>query len=58
MVPHFVVSINKGTMKKKKRRLHPLEIAARNASFDILGYIQKKFKEAITKHENNPITIR
>ena len=34
----------------KKRRLHPLEIAARNASFDILGYIQKKYKEAITKH--------
>lgn len=32
----------------KKRRLHPLELAAKNASFDILGYIQKKLKEALT----------
>ena len=30
----------------KKRRLHQLEISAKNASFDILGYIRKKFKEA------------
>ena len=35
----------------KKRRLHPLELAAKNASFDILGYIQKKFKEALTNKE-------
>ena len=34
---------------KKKRRLHPIEIAAKNASFDILGYIQQKFKEALNK---------
>ena len=33
----------------KKRRLHPLEIVAKNASFDILGYIRKKFKEALNK---------
>ena len=37
----------------KKRRLHPLEIAAKNASFDILGYIQKKFKEALIKRVSN-----
>lgn len=36
-------------MKKNKRRLHPLEIAAQNASFDIFGYIQQKFKEALNK---------
>ena len=30
----------------KKRRLHPLETAAKNASFDLIGYIRKKFKEA------------
>lgn len=36
-------------MKKNKRRLHPLEIAAQNASFDILGYILKKYKEALNK---------
>ena len=28
----------------KKRRLHPLEIAEKNASFDILGYIRKKLE--------------
>lgn len=33
----------------KKRRLHPIEIAACNASFDILGYIRKKYKEALNK---------
>ena len=36
-------------MKKNKRRLHPLDIAAKNASFDILGYIRKKYKEAKSK---------
>ena len=36
---------------KKKRRLHPIEIAAKNASFDILGYIQQKFKEALKMRE-------
>ena len=35
----------------KNRKLHPLEIAARNASFDILGYIRKKFKESLIKKE-------
>lgn len=35
----------------KKRRLHPLELAAKNASFDILGYIRKKFKEALKRKE-------
>ena len=40
---------------KKKRRLHPLEIAARNASFDILGYIQQKFKEALNKNDENHV---
>lgn len=35
----------------KKRRLHPLELAAKNASFDILGYIQKKLKEALNNKE-------
>lgn len=34
---------------RKRRRLHPFEIAARNASFDILGYIRKKYKEALNK---------
>ena len=33
----------------KKRRLHPLELAAKNASFDLLGYIRKKYKEALNK---------
>lgn len=33
----------------KNRKLHPLELAAKNASFDILGYIRKKFKEAKSK---------
>ena len=33
----------------KKRRLHPIEIAAQNASFDILGYVQQKFKEGLNK---------
>ena len=37
---------------KKKRRLHPIEIAAKNASFDILGYIQQKFKEALNRQKN------
>ena len=37
----------------KKRRLHPLELAAKNASFDILGYIRKKYKEASTKRVSN-----
>ena len=37
---------------KKKRRLHPIEIAAKNASFDILGYIQQKFKEALKRQKN------
>lgn len=36
-------------MKKKKRRLHPLEIAAQNASFDILGYITKRYREALNR---------
>ena len=36
----------------KRRRLHPLEIAAKNASFDILGYIRKKYKEALNKKRN------
>jgi len=35
----------------KKRRLHPIELAAKNASFDILGYILKKFKESLTNKE-------
>ena len=29
----------------KKRRLHPLEIAAKNASFDIIEYIRKKIRD-------------
>lgn len=33
-------------MAKIRKKLHPLEIAARNASFDILGYIQKKYKKS------------
>ena len=37
----------------KKRRLHPLELAATNASFDILGYIRKKYKEALMKRASN-----
>ena len=37
----------------QKRRLHPIELAAKNASFDILGYIQKKFKEALIKRASN-----
>ena len=36
-------------MKKNNRRLHPLELAAHNASFDILGYIRKKIKAALNK---------
>lgn len=36
-------------MSKKKRRLHPLELAEKNASFDILRYIRKKYKEALIK---------
>ena len=36
-------------MKKNKRRLHPLEIAARNASFDILGYITKCYRVALNR---------
>ncbi len=39
----------------KKRRLHLLEIAAKNASFDILGYIRKKFKEALNKKKGTMI---
>jgi len=35
----------------KKHRLHPIEIAAKNASFDILGYIRKKYKEALKRKE-------
>jgi len=35
----------------KKRRLYPIELAAKNASFDILGYIQKKFKESLKRKE-------
>ena len=37
----------------KKRRLHPLELAAKNASFYILGYIRKKYKEALIKRASN-----
>ena len=37
----------------KNRKLHPLELAARNASFDILGYIRKKHKEALIKRASN-----
>lgn len=33
----------------KKRRLHPIEIAAKNASFDILGYITKRYREALNR---------
>ena len=33
-------------MRTKKRRLHTLELAAKNASFDLIGYVQKKFKAA------------
>ena len=36
---------------KNKRRLHPLELAAKNASFDILRYIRKKYKEALINKE-------
>lgn len=36
-------------MKKNKHRLHPLELAAKNASFDILGYITKRYREAINR---------
>ena len=38
----------------KKRRLHPLELAAKNASFDILGYITKRYREALNR-KNKPI---
>ena len=37
----------------KKRKLHPLEIAVKNAQFDILGYIRKKYKEALIKRASN-----
>ena len=43
---------NKGTISKK-RRMNPLELAAKNASFDILGYIRKKYKEALLKRVSN-----
>ena len=33
----------------KKRRLHPLELAAKNASFDILGYITKRYREELNR---------
>ena len=33
-------------MRAKKHRLHPVELAEKNASFDLIGYIQKKFKAA------------
>ena len=29
----------------KNRKLHPLEIAAKNASFDIIEYIRKKIRD-------------
>ena len=37
----------------KKRRLHPLELAAKNASFDLIGYIRKKHKEALIIRVSN-----
>jgi hypothetical protein len=36
-------------MSKNKRRLHPLELAAKNASFDLIGYIRNKYKEVLMK---------
>ena len=36
----------------KKRRLYPIELAAKNASFDLLGYIQKN-KESLIKRVSN-----
>ena len=37
-------------MKKRKKK-HLIELAAEHASFDIIGFITKKNKEATTKHE-------
>ncbi len=31
-------------------RKHPIQRAAENASFDILGFIREKYKKAVTKH--------
>ena len=33
----------------KKRRLHPLELAVKNASFDILGYVAERYRQAINR---------
>jgi hypothetical protein len=43
------------TMKKVREiedteRKHPIQRAAENASFDILGFIREKYKKAVTKH--------
>ena len=32
-------------MKKKQEKLHPLELAAKHASFDILGWIVERLKQ-------------
>jgi hypothetical protein len=36
----------------KKRRLHPLELAAKNASFDMIEYIRKKIRDYDKKRSN------
>ena len=36
----------------KKFRLHPLDIAAKNASFDMIEYIRKKIRDYDKKRSN------
>lgn len=36
----------------KKRKLNPLEIAAKNASFDMIEYIRKKIRNYDTRRSN------